>query len=81
MKSWNILCDFFEKQYTSKNENKNQIDEYLTNIQLEYTLSNDEKLEIDIFPSLTVCKEAFYDMKRNKSPGLDGIPYECYQIF
>ena len=27
------------------------------------------------------CKDAVYDMKHNKSPGLDGIPNEFYQTF
>lgn len=32
-------------------------------------------------PTIDECAEAVYNMKLNKSPGLDGIPIEFYKMF
>ena len=74
-------CNFYEKLYKSQNENESKVNEYLNNIQLEYILNDKEKTDLDNPPSLSECTEAVFNMKKNKSPGSDGLPCEFYQTF
>ena len=48
---------------------------------LENTVPNDDKQECDEFPTLDECTDAVKVMKLNKSPGLDGLTTEFYQMF
>ena len=40
-----------------------------------------KKMKLNEFPSLKECDEAIKMLKPNKSPGLDGLSGEFYQIF
>lgn len=44
-------------------------------------LNENDKLMLDEFPTFEECKNAVFEMKGEKSPGLDGIPCEFYQCF
>ena len=72
------MCSFYEKLYTSKNINDVDIDDYLSNIEIP-SLSSVDKEYCDEFPTLEECRDAVFNMKPNKSPGLDGLPSEFYK--
>ena len=72
------MCSFYEKLYTSKNINDVDIDNYISNIEIR-SLSPVDKEYCDEFPTLEECRDAVFNMKANKSPGLDGIPSEFYK--
>ena len=38
-------------------------------------------MELEEFPSLKECDETTKMLKPNKSPSLDGLPGEFYQVF
>lgn len=72
---------FYQNLYTSKNipiENSNT---YLLEISENPPLNNDDRNCLDNFPSYEECREAVNNMKKEKSPGLDGLPCEFYQGF
>ena len=77
----NNMCKFYENLYRTNNIQNKDIKEYLNNIDLECTLEDRKKKELEIFPTLNECSDALFNMKKNKSPGLDGIPCEFYQTF
>jgi hypothetical protein len=70
---------FIKKIYIFQNEHKNKVNEYLSNIQLEYSLNDREKTELDNTPSLSECTEAVSNMMKDKSPGSDGLSCKFYQ--
>lgn len=76
----NEMCNFYEKLYKSTSIEDNNISNYLNDIHCP-TLDENEKQNLDTLPSIDECKEAVFNMKNNKSPGLDGIPCEFYKCF
>ena len=72
------MCSFYEKLYTSKNISDTDIDNYLSNTEIPKLSSNDKEY-CDEFPTIEECREAVFNMKANKSPGLDGLPSEFYK--
>ena len=72
------MCSFYEKLYTSKNISDTYIDNYLSNTEIP-KLSSDDKEYCDEFPTMEECRETVFNMKANKSPGLDGLPSEFYK--
>ena len=77
----NQLCVFYEDLYSSKNIPNNEINDYLNEITLPNTLSQEDKEMCDIFPSIAECAQAVFNMKNNKAPGSDGLPVEFYKMF
>ena len=72
------MCNFYEKLYSSNSISNVSIENYVENVENMCRLRDEDKQLCDLFPSLQECKDAVYDMKYNKSPGLDGIPNEFY---
>ena len=66
------MCSYYEKLYQSKNIDDNEIDAYLNDSNIPQ-FSSIEKDTCDIFPTIEECKEAVFNMKPNKSQGLDGL--------
>ena len=64
------MCDFYEKLYTSKDIESDNIDIYLSTLQNITCLSNEERNMCDMFPTLEECEKDVNEMKTNKSPGL-----------
>ena len=58
-----------------------ELQDYLKDTHIENVLSDAEKDILEKFPSLEECKSALFDMKENKSPGLDGLPCEFNKYF
>jgi hypothetical protein len=67
--------------YIHQKMNMEKVNGYLSNMQLEYSLTDKEKAELDSPPSLLECTEAVFKMKKNKSSGSDGLPCQFYQAF
>lgn len=65
--------------YFLRLENKHQSHNYLRDIEMQTKLTDDDFF--DKFPTLKECSEAVFEMKNNKSPGLDGLPVEFYKMF
>lgn len=72
---------FYQNLYTSKNIPIENINTYLSEISENPTLNNDDRNYLDNFPLYEECREAVNNMKKEKSPGLDGLPCEFYQCF
>ena len=53
----------------------------MSSITLENKLNENEKLLCEGLLSLDECTEVISNMKRNKSPGSDGLPSEFYKTF
>ena len=74
------MCSYYETLYQSKNIDDTDIDNYLSNCNIP-ELSPIEKETCDFFPTIEECREAVFNMKPNKSPGLDGLTGEFYKCF
>ena len=75
------ICSFYEKLYQSKQINNNEINSYLSELEIDRKLNEKEKFFCDEIPTLNECEEAVLNLKDNKSPGIDGIPNEFYKTF
>ena len=72
---------FYETLYTSNKVSRHQIDEYLSNINIENIVSDEDKHELDKMPREIECRNVMMSMKDNRAPGYDGIPIEYYKCF
>ena len=75
------MCEFYKNLYTSKQIQDDTIENYLNTTYLENTVPDEDKHKCDKFPTLDECTDAVKAMKLNKSPGLDGLTTEFYQMF
>ena len=57
------------------------MDTYINSINLERTLDDVDQMICEGNINYSECELAVKNMKRNKSPGLDGICIEFYQVF
>ena len=74
--------NFYKSLYTSSNPDKTLLHEYIQNIPCDKKLNNDDKLLCEGDITIEECEYAvFKNLQPNKSPGLDGIPNEFYQVF
>ena len=71
---------FYEDLYKSNCIDSKHIYDYIFS-QVVTTLSQDEKQKCEGLMNLAECKKAVLSMKRNKTPGTDGLPIEFYQVF
>lgn len=77
----NQLCLFYENLNSSQKITVERINNYLRDIKMQTKPTDDKKDFFDKFPTLKECTEAVFEMKNNKSPGLDGLPVEFYKMF
>ena len=70
------MCNFYENLYSTKHVKDDDIDSYLSTLNIGKILSEKDKEYCDTFPSLAECEEAVKNMKSNKSPALDGLTSE-----
>ena len=71
---------YFERLYSPNNISKHEIQMYLKQIALS-TLSKNSMLICEGPLEKGECKEAINGMKKNRSPGSDGLPVEFYLHF
>ena len=76
-----IARSFYEKLYASNMPSLEDIESYFDTVQAENKLDDDAQQKCEGPISYTECTKALTKMKKNKSPGLDGITVEFYQAF
>ena len=69
------MITYYQILYTTQNISSVKIAEYLSEINIP-KLKESDKHMLDEFPSYEECKHAVNNMKKEKSPGLDGLPSE-----
>ena len=77
----NIAKSFYEKMYTAKPSSYSTLNAYFSSLPRERVLGNDSQLKCEGLVSYPECMQSLNKMKKNKSPGLDGITTEYYQEF
>lgn len=63
-----VMCDCYEKLYSSNKVSDNYIDEYLSSVEIDNVLSENDANFCEQFPSSEECTEAVMNLKLNKSP-------------
>ena len=71
---------FYAQLYNNESKNVEEIKKYVFTQNINQ-LSNDDKEICDGLLTVDECKHAIFTMKKNKSPGCDGISIEFYQTF
>ena len=72
---------FYKDLYTSEKPDGESIKIYLENTNVQNSLNETEKEICDGVLTKTECTNAIKGMKKNKSPGLDGLTVEFYEHF
>ncbi len=76
-----VARKFYMNLYRTDESSEVEIEHYFDSVHLDKTLDINEQLTCEGDVSYTECEQAVKNMKSNKSPGLDGICVEFYQIF
>ena len=74
-----ISTKFYEHLYTPSKVNTKTQEKLLRNIKKKISKEEREKLDAPI--TINEVKTSVFQMQSGKSPGLDGIPVEFYQVF
>ena len=69
---------YYTNLYQSKSIKNEDIDKYLQDVSLEHSLNDTQKSLCEGLLSLDECTSVINQMKKNKSPGSDGLPLEFY---
>ena len=72
---------FYSDLYASSKPKHDDIEKYLKSLNIGKKLSHEEKQICEGKISKEECKYAVENLKKNKSPGWDGLPPEFYQQF
>ena len=70
---------FYRKLYTSNCKSDDQIKRYISSARPDYVLNEKEKSLCEGLLKESECTDVVFQMKKNKSPGSDGV--EFYQAF
>ncbi len=76
-----ICKDFYNDLYTSKKIPDKNIKTYMSNIKIPKKLTDVHKTNCEGKITITECDKVVKELKKNKSPGLDGLTAEFYQHF
>ena len=76
----NIAKEFYSNLYNSNSPSPEEISTYLNHVELP-ALVDDKQQICEGMISVSECAQAIEKMKRNKSPGEDGLPIEFYHTF
>lgn len=77
----NIANLFYKDLYKSKASTSDQLHTYFDLLPKQTKLKENEKLLCEGLVSVNECESTLKRMKKNKSPGIDGITTEFYQTF
>ena len=77
----NSAKSFYEQLYSSNAASSEDIDAYFESLPRESELDNESQLKCEGPVTYKEYEIALSNMKKNKSPGLDGITTEFYQVF
>ena len=73
--------EFYGNLYKSVEPDLNHITEYIQTLEIEEKLSEEDKNHCEGLLTEDEYKSAVFKMKKNKSPGSDGLTAEFYQTF
>lgn len=76
-----INKEYYEKLYTTTKPDKDLLENYIFETNLERNINVEELKICDGKLTIEECTSAINMMKLNKSPGLDGLTVEFYQTF
>ena len=76
-----IAHDFYANLYSSQDCGADKVASWFNKIKHEKLLSEIDKQSCEGKIAFEECKQAVKKMKKNKSPGLDGLGAEFYQTF
>ncbi len=76
-----ICKDFYNDLYASRNLPKTEIKRYMSKLKMPKKLTSEQISICDGKINTNECDKVIKDLKKNKSPGLDGITAEFYQQF
>ena len=77
----NEISNYYKKLYSPDDVQGEVIMNYLNSISDHRQLSNDEKILCDEEVTVNEIKQAVSKIRRNRSPGLDGLSPEFYKMF
>ena len=72
--------DFYSKLYTKEDIDVKTAEDYIFSQNIS-SLSDDENKICEGLLTHRECKQAVFEMKKNRTPGSDGITAEFYQVF
>ncbi len=72
---------FYRKLYKAKYISEKEIDDFITNIVMNNTLTKEEAEICEGYITENECTTIVKQMTKNKSPGFDGLTNEFYQCF
>ena len=72
---------YYSELYKKPDISINAVDNYLKNITLPKTLCDVDRKQCDLDISSDELRSIIQNLKRRKSPGIDGLTYEFYQTF
>ncbi len=73
--------NFYKMLYETSKPDSEKVRRYVNNITNVRSLSEDDRQKCEGHIRKEECEIVMKHMKKNKSPGLDGIPLEFYQTF
>jgi len=76
-----VASSYYESLYKANSASESLLDEYFASTVPEKRLSEDLQTQCDGQVTLDECTKAVNKIKKNKSPGLDGITIEFYVKF
>ena len=76
-----IEKEYYEGLYKSTNPNLSEIKNYINETCIDHKLNNQDCITLSGELTIEECTKAIFSMKKNKSPGIDGLSVEFYQTF
>jgi hypothetical protein len=76
-----MIKEYYEKLYTTTIPNKELLENYIFETNLERNINAEDFKECDGKLTIAECTSAINMMKLNKSPGFDGLTVEFYLTF
>ena len=72
---------YYENLYKSAYPSKNDISRYIGDTNIDHKLTDKDADKLGGELTVDECTEAIFNMKLNKSPGIDGLSVEFYRTF
>lgn len=77
----NVEKKYYENLYCSTDPDEAAINNYINDTKINHKLKDSESKHLEGELSIEECTQAVFNMKINKSPGLDGLTVEFYRTF
>ena len=73
--------NFYSNLYSSKKPCKKSITNFIKDVHFSHTLNENERESCEGSITTQECLKVIKEMKRDKAPGLDGLPIDFYDTF